>query len=112
MECPKSGGPGRAVLEVGMLASLSSPGAGAGPRRAGAACGTTYAIQATYDRDRHSQRGKRFMARPAAAETSANGETSTNGDDPAEARPPEDSRGHHLEIFLISFAARALEISY
>jgi spermidine synthase len=52
------------------------------------------------------------MASSTSAETSTNGETSANGDNPAEARPPEDTRGHHLEIFLISFAALLLEISY
>src|SRR5262245_60056781 len=94
-----------------MPASLSCPGAGAGPRRAGAACGTAYAIQATYDRDRHSQRGKRLMASSTSAETSTNGETSANGDSTAEERQP-DSRGYHVDIFLVSFAALLLEISY
>jgi hypothetical protein len=45
-----------------------------------------------------------------ASSTSA--ETSTNGDSPAEDQPPQDTRGHHLEIFLICFASLLLEISY
>jgi len=39
-------------------------------------------------------------------------EASANGDAAAEEKPPRDSRGYHLEIFLISFAALLLEISY
>ncbi|HZM42416.1 MAG TPA: hypothetical protein VFB94_25040, partial [Acidimicrobiales bacterium] len=39
-------------------------------------------------------------------------EASANGDAPAEEKPPRDSRGYHLEIFLVSFAALLLEISY
>ena len=39
-------------------------------------------------------------------------EASTDGDAPAEEKPPQDTRGYHLEIFLISFAALLLEISY
>jgi len=39
-------------------------------------------------------------------------EASANGDVPAEEKPPQDSRGYHLEIFLICFASLLLEISY
>jgi hypothetical protein len=47
------------------------------------------------------------MASSTPAEASTSG-----GDAPAEDKPPRDSRGYHLEIFLISFAALLLEISY
>jgi hypothetical protein len=39
-------------------------------------------------------------------------EASANGDAAAEEKPPRESRGYHLEIFLVSFAALLLEISY